>query len=39
MRLGLGPVQCGQAYGVSNTRGRVPPKEVSRKVSSADRSD
>jgi aryl-alcohol dehydrogenase-like predicted oxidoreductase len=25
MRLGLGTVQFGQAYGVSNTRGRVPP--------------
>jgi len=28
-RLGLGTAQFGQAYGVSNTRGRVPPSEVS----------
>ncbi|MEI9997289.1 MAG: aldo/keto reductase [Rhizomicrobium sp.] len=27
-RLGLGTVQFGQAYGVSNARGRVPPGEV-----------
>jgi aryl-alcohol dehydrogenase-like predicted oxidoreductase len=27
-RLGLGTVQFGQTYGVSNTRGRVPPKDV-----------
>ena len=28
MKLGLGTVQFGQAYGVSNTRGRVPPAEA-----------
>ena len=28
MSLGLGTVQFGQAYGVSNTRGRVPPDEA-----------
>src|SRR6185312_12063592 len=28
MTLGLGTVQFGQAYGVSNTRGRVPPPEA-----------
>src|ERR1700704_2547242 len=27
-RLGLGTVQFGQAYGVSNTGGQVPPAEV-----------
>src|SRR5258707_3404977 len=27
-RLGLGTVQFGQAYGVSNTRGRVPQADV-----------
>ncbi|HXC55176.1 MAG TPA: aldo/keto reductase [Rhizomicrobium sp.] len=27
-RLGLGTVQFGQAYGISNTRGRVPPDDV-----------
>ena len=27
-KLGLGTVQFGQAYGVSNARGRVPPREV-----------
>jgi aryl-alcohol dehydrogenase-like predicted oxidoreductase len=29
MKLGLGTVQFGQAYGVSNTRGRVPPQDAS----------
>jgi aryl-alcohol dehydrogenase-like predicted oxidoreductase len=28
MKLGLGTVQFGQAYGVSNTRGRVPAQDV-----------
>lgn len=28
MKLGLGTVQFGQAYGVSNTRGQVPPAEA-----------
>ena len=28
MKLGLGTVQFGQAYGVSNTRGRVPPADA-----------
>ena len=28
MKLGLGTVQFGQAYGVSNTRGQVPPDEA-----------
>lgn len=28
MKLGLGTVQFGQAYGVSNTRGQLPAKEV-----------
>jgi aryl-alcohol dehydrogenase-like predicted oxidoreductase len=27
-RLGLGTVQFGQAYGISNARGRVPPEDV-----------
>ena len=29
-KLGLGTVQFGQAYGVSNTRGQVPTEEASR---------
>ena len=28
MKLGLGTVQFGQVYGVSNTRGQVPPGEA-----------
>ena len=27
-RLGLGTVQFGQAYGISNARGRVPAEDV-----------
>jgi aryl-alcohol dehydrogenase-like predicted oxidoreductase len=34
-KLGLGTVQFGQAYGVSNTRGQVPAKEVDEIVAKA----